>query len=265
MLHKSTALDPGPNGFSNPLGRVARASAYKMASLLPTNWLEWMRGKSMLRDVLNTLSIDCVIDVGANRGQYGLTLRGLGYAKDIISFEPVESNLESLRKTAARNQPWRVFPYALGNTDGSAEINVTTNTVFSSLLTPDDESRSRFPANRTDRRETVEIRRLENVLEECLRGIAASRLYLKLDTQGFDLEVLRGAASVLPRVLALQTEVSFRSIYHAMHDFTESIAEFRACGFEVVDFLPGVRDIDHLSAIEMDCIMARRPQWGVRH
>jgi FkbM family methyltransferase len=205
-----------------------------------------------------------VLDVGANRGQFGLGLRDLGYTGHIISFEPVAASLEALRTTAARHEPWKVFPYALGAREGTAEINVTENTVFSSLLTPDDKSLRRFPANRTERRETIEVKRLDQILDSCMNGIVCPHLYLKLDTQGFDLEVLRGAEAILPGVLALQTEVSFRNIYYAMHDFTESIAEFRSRGFEVVDFLPGMRDIDHLSAIEMDCVMVRRPLWEPR-
>ncbi len=249
---------------SKPLmSRLVRASAYKIASHLPTNCLDWLRGKTLLRDVLDTFSINCVIDVGANRGQYGLSLRGIGYTGHIISFEPVRSNIDVLRITAAQHKPWKVFPFALGVSNGTAEINVTEDTVFSSLLAPDDTSRKRFPSNRIERREAIEIRRLDQLLNECIADIPNPNLYLKLDTQGFDLEVLHGAEGILSSVRALQTEVSFRSIYKAMHDFTESIQEFRAHGFEVVDFVPGMRDIDKLSAIEMDCIMVRRPPWEV--
>jgi FkbM family methyltransferase len=262
ILHHGSRPGTGRNGQSKSLvSRVVRTSAYKIASYFPTNCLDWLRGKTLLRDVLDRFSINCVIDVGANQGQYGLSLRGIGYSGQIVSFEPVKSNLDVLRVTAARHEPWKVVPYALGTISGTAEINVTENTVFSSLLEPDDTSRRRFPSNRVERRETIEIRRLDQVLSDYIADIANPNLYLKLDTQGFDLEVFRGAESILPSVLALQTELSFRNIYHSMHDFTESITEFRSQGFEVVDFLPGVRDIDRLSAIEMDCIMVRRPRW----
>ena len=109
-----------------------------------------------------------------------------------------------------------------------------------------------------EKKERVLVRRLDNVLDNCIAGISSPRIYLKLDTQGFDLEVVRGAESTLRRVLAVQTEVSFRGIYDGMADFSDAIREFRERGFEVVDFMPVSRDIDQLCAIEMDCILARR-------
>jgi hypothetical protein len=92
--------------------------------------------------------------------------------------------------------------------------------------------------------------------------ISSPRIYLKLDTRGFDLSVMEGAQTILPKILALQTEVPLRTLYHGMHSFAESISRFRAAGFEIIDFATVNRDIDQLCAIEMDCLMARRPDWN---
>jgi FkbM family methyltransferase len=211
----------------------------------------------MLRYVLNKLSINCVLDVGANRGQYGTLLRKIGYRGWILSFEPVRDSYEVLKAVAAERERWRVFPYALGATNERREINVAEETVFSSFLTPREESQIRFPTNRLERKEEVNVRRLDSILETCLMDISSPRLYLKLDTQGFDLAVIEGAQSILPRILALQTEVALRRIYHGMHSFSESIDRFQAAGFEVIDFITVNRDLEQLCAVEMDCIMAR--------
>ena len=82
-----------------------------------------------------------------------------------------------------------------------------------------------------------------------------------MDTQGFDLSVMEGAQGILPRILALQTEVSLHGIYHGMPGFVESVSKFQAAGFEVIDFVTVNRDMNQLCAIEMDCIMARKPDW----
>ena len=143
-------------------------------------------------------------------------------------------------------------------------VNVAELNLFSSFLTPKAEAPRNAPwffsKNRTERKEEVAVRRLDDVLEACLDGIASPRMYLKMDTQGFDLEVVKGAESVLPSMLALQTEISFKSIYDEMPGFMESIKELQARGFDVTDFLPVTSAVDQLSAIEMDCIMARSPQ-----
>jgi FkbM family methyltransferase len=236
---------------------IQRFVVYKLISVLDLSWLRWLQIRGVLSGVLTKLSINCVLDVGANQGQYGLMLRGLGYKGWIVSFEPVRAQFEILEKTAARNGPWRAFPYALGSSNSRMAINVTESSFFSSFLTPREDSQTTFPQNRVERTEEVAVWRLDHVLETCISGIASPRIYLKLDTQGFDLEVLKGAEDVLAGVLALQTEVSFINIYQGMPGFTESIKECQARGFEVVDFLPVTTEA-RCHAVEMDCLMTRR-------
>lgn len=220
---------------------------------------DWTAGRNILRNVLAKLAIDCVLDVGANRGQYGSMLRDIGYRGLILSFEPVGANFEALAARAAGRGPWNCFRYALGAADGEAEINVTDEDVFSSFLKPTEDSQARFPRNRVARMEKVQVRRLDGVLDQLSDGLSSPRIYLKMDTQGFDLEVLAGATGVLDRILALQTEVSFRPIYHGMPSYQDSLREFQARGFQVVDFMPVNRESDGLRAIEMDCVMVRGP------
>jgi FkbM family methyltransferase len=238
-----------------------KAWAFKLVPYVPSKWAYWFRDRSLLKNVLDKLSINCVLDVGANRGQYGMLLRQIGYRGTIASFEPVSENCEALRLIASRNQPWTVYPFALGADEERKVINVAAETVFSSFLKPLDESQVRFRGNRVTRTEEVEVKRLDQVLETCIKDISSPRIYLKLDTQGFDLSVLEGAQSVLDRILALQTEASLHNIYHGMRSFVDSVAEFQSKGFEVIDFITVNRDVDQLCALELDCIMARKPAW----
>lgn len=217
---------------------------------------DWVRSRDTLRKVLNGLSIDCVIDVGANHGQYGDLLRDIGYKGWIVSFEPVRAPFEDLLKRAAARPPWRVFQYALGSQNGHAEINVSESDDLTSFLTPLGPTKT-LPGNRVAGRETVEVRRLDSIFDECMAGIAAHRLYLKLDTQGFDLEVLRGADGVLANIMGVQAEVSFIPIYQDMPEFSESLKALECAGFSVVDFMPVATAADGLVAMEMDCILAR--------
>jgi hypothetical protein len=130
-----------------------RPFAYKLVPCLPVNWAHWFRNRVLLRHILEKLSINCVLDVGANRGQFGTLLRGIDYTGWIISFEPIRASYEVLKTVAAKREPWRVFQCALGATNERREINVAEETVFSSFLTPRKESQIRFPTNRLERRE----------------------------------------------------------------------------------------------------------------
>jgi hypothetical protein len=149
-----------------------------------------------------------------------------------------------------------VFQYALGSKDGQAEINVSESDELTSFLTPLGPTKT-LPGNRVVGRETVEIRRLDSIFDECLAGIASRRLYLKLDTQGFDLEVLHGAEGVLANFMGAQTELSFVPIYQGMPRYIESLKAFDSRGFSVVDFMPVTRVAGDLLMMEMDCILAR--------
>jgi FkbM family methyltransferase len=227
--------------------------------VVPNPPSDWVRSRDSLRRVLNKLSIDCVFDVGANHGGFGDQLRDIGYKGWIVSFEPVRAAFEDLSKHAAARPPWRVFQYALGSKAGQAEINVCECDLLNSFLTPTGPSQT-LPTNQIVGRETVEIRRLDDLFDECMAGIPAQRLYLKIDTQGFDLEVLRGADGVLANFQGAQTEVSFVPIYHQMPKYFESLREFESRGFSVVDFMPVLRANKGPLMMEMDCIMARNSE-----
>ena len=79
--------------------------------------------------------IDLVLDVGANKGQFGLSLRNqIGYRGRIVSFEPLSEAFAELRRIAARDVAWSCHNLALGDETGSATINISANSHSSSLL-----------------------------------------------------------------------------------------------------------------------------------
>lgn len=219
------------------------------------------RNRDVLWRLFDRFSINCVLDVGANTGQYGEWLRAFGYKGWIISFEPVRSTFEELARAASKDERWRVFQYALGATRGEFEINYMADSQYNSFLDPTADAFTRCRGNSVKCKEMVQVLRLDEVLDECIEGIQNPRMYLKLDTQGFDVEVLKGAEKVLPQILSLQSELSFRPIYRGMRSYAEAIAEFNARGLYVVDFVPVSRDLDGLCVVEMDGFMARRPDW----
>ena len=170
----------------------------------------------------------------------------------------MQANYRVLESVAHQNEPWKVFPCALGALSGRLSINVARDTVFSSFLMPTKESLRRFPNNLVVQTEEVEIRRLDEMMEQCVSELESPRVFLKMDTQGYDMEVLRGATCALEVTLALQTEVSFQSIYLDMPNFVDSLRELLSRGFEVSDFIPVNYDAEELRVVEMDCLMVRR-------
>lgn len=91
---------------------------------------------SHLINLIQKYQVNCIFDVGANRGQYGLLLRSLGYKGRIISFEPVKSTFDILLAASAKDSSWDVYNYALGSEDTTKTIRVIKNSDLSSFLEP---------------------------------------------------------------------------------------------------------------------------------
>ena len=218
---------------------------------------EWYLLRAALQEVFSSRQIDCVIDVGANHGQYGSFLRDIGYRGRIASFEPVSSSYEALSRRAAADSNWKVHHLALGSAPSELEINVSSQDQFSSFLPVNQFGNAQFTQEAAiTRTERVQVARLDSMIEQIVAGIDNPRIYLKLDTQGFDLQVLEGAAGCIERVLGVQSEIGLKPIYEGMPDYLTSLSRLNALGFSIASLVPVSRD-EKLRVIEFDCIMVR--------
>lgn len=200
--------------------------------------------------------IDLVIDVGANAGQYATSLRQHGYAGRIVSFEPVPSCFEQLRNASRHDRNWRVINVALGNESGTKRMRATESTVYSSFLPFNEYGQRRYQEAIGNETEVdVQVARLDDIYDEISGG--AQRVFLKMDTQGYDLQVFNGARRCLSRVAALQSEMSIISIYHGMPEYIEALKTYRDAGFEPSGFYPVTRDNTTLAIVEFDGVLVR--------
>jgi FkbM family methyltransferase len=214
-------------------------------------------GGHLLR-VFKQLGITCVIDVGAHHGEYGCLLREMGYEGWIISFEPVSANFKVLKERSAADKRWAIYDFALGDHNGTAPINVTANSVFSSFLPPNAFAAEEFEEQVVvEQAESVGVRRLDEIFGDITAAIPEPKIFLKIDTQGCDIRVLRGSTGHLDQVLALQSEVSVYSIYDGMTDYLSAMQEMADLGFVVTGLFPVTRRNDGLRPIEFDCVMVR--------
>ncbi|MES2050201.1 MAG: FkbM family methyltransferase [Pseudomonadota bacterium] len=208
-----------------------------------------------LRQILLQYDIEIVIDVGANQGQYHDLLRDeVGFKGQILSFEPVQKYVAMLSEKAREDKAWRIYDFALGASSGSAKINVATSAGLDSFLSPRIDAVPHFwKDNPISHEETAQIRTLDDVLQQAGIDCGKQGVYLKLDTQGFDLEVLKGAPIALEQIKALQTEASVRPIYYGMPTYLETLSCLNERGFDLSAMFPISYD-DMLRVIELDCI-----------
>lgn len=215
--------------------------------------------RAHLSKVFDVYKINKIIDVGANDGQFGQFLRSIGYRGDIYSFEPVSDAFKKLSLVSSSDSKWHVYNIALGSSSGDALINVSKHTVFSSLLSPSDYALGRWSESQVDHQERIIIRTLDEWYAE--GNISKSdSVFLKMDTQGFDLEVFKGAKSTLPQVCALLSELSLIAVYDGMPNYMQSLSTYEAAGFAVSGFYPITRNKD-LSLNEVDCVLVNTSKF----
>lgn len=178
-----------------------------------------------------------VLEVGANSGQYGRELRAHGPRGEIVSFEPGRRAFELLERMAAGDDRWDCRRLALGESSGRRSINIASNEgASSSFMTLTETHASSAPAVTFETREDVEVATLDDVASEALRD--AAPVWLKLDVQGFELPVLTGAEATLPRIAALEVEVSLVELYRGQALFDEMLRFIREAGFRTADVSP---------------------------
>jgi FkbM family methyltransferase len=205
-----------------------------------------------LRQVFQRAAVDCVFDVGANDGTYARFLREkVGYTGQIVSFEPMSHRFAEIQAASAADPKWQVKNCALGASPGKATINIMAGDAFSSFRQPSHNHVHKYEdANKVVATEEVVV----STVADAHREMGLGRFYLKMDTQGFDLEVFKGALPVLEQVPALQSELSFVPIYDGAPSQDEALTTFRAQGYEMSMLVPVGFD-ESLRIIEADCVL----------
>jgi FkbM family methyltransferase len=203
------------------------------------------RRSALIRDA----GIRAVIDVGANVGQYASELRGNGFSGPIVSFEPSGSIYEALAQAAAGDPQWQTHRLALGDTPGTATLNVAANTASSSLRAMLPAHEEVGPSARMVSTEEVQVARLDDV-----GGIAElpGPTLLKLDVQGFEDAVLRGASETLRSAGLLEIETSVRRLYDDQPLLTDMLINLREGGFDLIALEPGFYDPRDGTTLQFD-------------
>lgn len=201
-----------------------------------------------LTEMLARHKIETVLDIGANVGGYGALLRKISFNGQILSFEPASEPFAKLKDRASRDPKWGVYDYAFGEKDETLAMNIMAGSELNSF---------HEPAVSSDHMTKVETRAVEVRTLDGFIGINWANTFVKIDTQGHDLAVIRGGLRVLKHVPLIQSELSFIPIYHGMPTFAETLGFINGIGFDVTGMFPVSRD-EHLRAREFDCVAVNR-------
>jgi FkbM family methyltransferase len=185
-------------------------------------------------DLLNHYRINKVLDIGANAGQYGWKLRQSGYRGVIHSFEPMSKAFAALHHAASLDPYWYCHRFALGSKAETRLIHISGNSYSSSFLPMLQRHIRSAPQSQYIGSEMVTVERLDALRPHLL--VPGDRVYMKIDVQGFEREVLRGAIETLKQIMLLETELSIVPLYENGVLLPYMIRLLRRLGFVIVAF-----------------------------
>ncbi len=239
------------NRMTRALRRINRQLGFDV-----TRWPQPSETMERLVWFLSDRRVDLVLDVGANVGQFGRDLRQYGYAGRILSFEPGVEAHEHLSAAAADDLNWTVAErVALGDRDGQVELHSFSRSDMNSILPPTSAFDAAFGRIQPNGTILVPMRRLDRYLVESRE--AATRMFLKLDTQGAELSVIAGSADVLERVVGIQAELPVKPIYDGMPPLHECLQQIGALGFVPLMTSPASFNERLGAQIDLDIVFSR--------
>ena len=207
------------------------------------------------KKLLESYEIDNVLDVGANTGQFALQMRkDIKYSGKIVSFEPVSSAFKILKINANGDSNWEIIHCALGDAEIQKEIFISgTNSTASSFL-------NMLPSFFAEEVEFIDseitkIKTLDSIFDTiCNKD---DNIYLKIDTQGFEEKVIRGAESSLAYIDTIQLELSLIPLYKNELIIHEMCSLLKKRGYTLVSVEPGFLDHNTGQLLQVDGIFHR--------
>jgi FkbM family methyltransferase len=238
------------------LAKKMRRLSKKIAKVFGYELISRTEHPTLASHVINQIKInqiDFVLDVGANRGQFGKRLRRDGYSGEIHSFEPVSKTFERLSEACSNDKKWFAHKMAVSDSCGKETINITESSLLSSFLNPNNFGKEKFKEMKVSQKETVNKITIDSFMETQIDGLDRRKIFLKMDTQGYDLKVFQGALNTISYTVCLLSELSLIPLYTGMPNYIDTLREYEKQGFAVTGLYPIVR-MNNQAIIEIDAM-----------
>ncbi|SDM19821.1 methyltransferase, FkbM family [Methylobacterium phyllostachyos] len=239
------------------MGRLSTIANRRVKNLFRRLGYDLYRRRPNIYDFLRAREVDLFLDVGANSGQTGLRLRQLGYEGKIVSFEPVGDAFRHLKGHSEQDANWQAHNFALGDVRRTSSINVSENSVFTSLLAQTPEAQRYDTAAIVAHKETINIERLDDIYEP----YSDSRVFLKIVTQGYERRVLAGAQRSLQKIVGVELILPLVQIYEDNWSIAEAFSHMEDLGFTLAQIDSEIYGkSDPTCLLEAYCIFRRIDQ-----
>jgi FkbM family methyltransferase len=196
-----------------------------------------------------------VLDIGANIGQYARALRRNGYRGRIVSFEPLGTAFQQLRNAASSDPLWDCLNIAVGSSRRVARLNVAANSVSSSLFNMTAHHIASAAESVYIATEKVRLERLDDLLEA--NAPSTDPIFMKMDVQGYEDEVLNGCPRLLKRVIGVELELSLAPLYEGQALMPTLVERLSRAGFKPLTLETGFKNPLTGELLQVDAIFKR--------
>lgn len=209
------------------------------------------------RNLILDKKFTLLLDVGANIGQYALQARKNGFSGKIISFEPLPDAHKYLTVNASSDPDWVVYERcAIGENDYETNINISINSYSSSILPILASHTSAAPDSVYVGTAKTKVKKLDSILEKMqLRG---EKIFLKIDTQGYEDKVLAGIKEKLNYIDGFQIEISLVDLYEGQKNHIYFFEFFEKNNFYIWSIIPGFSDPKTGQCLQFDAVFIRK-------
>ncbi|TVZ53383.1 FkbM family methyltransferase [Dokdonia sp. Hel_I_53] len=205
------------------------------------------------KKIQNHCNIDKILDVGANSGQYALQqLNNMGFKGSIISFEPMQKPFQDLLKFSEQYNSWKVENIGLGLKNKTSVINIAQNSYSSSLLKMLPSHLNNAPESIYVDEETITLNTLTTVFKaHCSLD---DNIFLKIDTQGYEYNILESGRDILNNIKMIQIEMSLIPLYEGEKTYDEMIKYLKDLNFQLWSVEPGFYSYETGELLQIDGI-----------
>ena len=242
--------------FQNKFIRIVKWFFHKM-NLDLVVFKPHLSKESSYITLLKHHDINVVFDIGANEGQYAEMLIRSGYKGRIISFEPQSLAYKKLKFNSSRSKRWIVAPRcAIGEKEGKAIINISKNSLSSSVLPILKTHTQAAPESKYKGKENIKMCKLDTIYHKYVDK--TDNVFLKIDTQGYESNVLRGSVCFLKRIKGIQIETSLLPLYKNELLFKDVLNKIEKLNFGLWRIDPGFTDQRTGRTLQVDCLFFKK-------
>lgn len=162
-----------------------------------------------LENLIKDLKFETILDIGSNKGQFILLVEKFFKNKTIYSFEPISEILDKQKKFFRYKKNITFFNIGIGEKSQKKKFYITNRKDSSSFLKVDKNINKNKDYNIKEQRE-IQIKPLDEIM---INANLISPILIKIDVQGYELEVLKGSTCLLKKVKYIIIEISKKEIY----------------------------------------------------